>query len=80
MNKAQGHMEQAKRDLERFGRELADIAAYVDFEFNTADFLSFADYFFDGLLADWMMQNRINNARAQVEDAIRRVETIMRSL
>lgn len=80
MNKAQGHMEQAKRDLESFGRELSDIAAYVDFEFNTADFLSFADYFFDGFLADWMMQDRINKARGQVDEAIRRVEHILKQL
>ena len=39
-----------------------------------------ADYFFDGLVADWLMQDRINKARAQVDEAIRRVEGIMGQL
>ena len=80
MNNAKTHMEQAKWDLESFGKELSDVAGYVSFKFNTADFLSFADYFFDGLLADWMMQDRINKARSQVDEAIRRVEYIMERL
>jgi len=80
MNNAQSHMEQAKYDLQRFGKELGDISACMDLDFNTADFLSFADYFFDGLVADWMMQDRINNARAQVDEAIRRVQGIMKRL
>ena len=80
MNKAQSHMEQAKFDLERFSRELADVSEYISFDFNKADFLSFADYFFDGLIADWMMQDRINKARSQVDEAIRRVEYILNRL
>ena len=80
MNNAQRHMEQAKWDLEKFGKELSDVSGYVNFDFNTADFLSFADYFFDGLLADWMMQDRINKARNQVDEAIKRVEYILARL
>ncbi len=77
MNNAQSHMEQAKYDLQRFSKELADVAAYISLDFNAADFLSFADYFFDGLVADWLVQSRINNAGAQVDEAIRRVRDIM---
>lgn len=80
MNSAQRRMEQAKFDLQRFSRELGDVSAYINSDFNTADFLSFADYFFDGLVADWLMQDRINNARAQVDEAIRRVQAILRAL
>ena len=80
MNNAQSHMEQAKYDLQRFSRELGDVSAYINLDFNAADFLSFADYFFDGLVADWLMQDRINNARAQVDEAIRRVQSVMRIL
>ena len=47
---------------------------------NTGDFLSFADYFFDGFVVDWMVQDRINNARHQVEEAIRRTEYIINQL
>lgn len=47
---------------------------------NTGDFLSFADYFFDGFVVDWMVQDRIKNARHQVEEAIRRTEYIINQL
>ncbi len=80
MNDAQAHMQQAKFDLDSFSRELSDVSSYIDLSFNVADFLSFADYFFDGFLADWFMQDRINTARAQVDDAIRRVEYILQRL
>ena len=42
--------------------------------------VSFADYFFDGFVVDWMVQDRINNARHQVEEAIRRTEYIINQL
>ena len=42
MNNAQSHMEQAKYDLQKFSKELADVAAYISLDFNAADFLSFA--------------------------------------
>lgn len=74
MEKAKVYMERAKWSLERFGKELNDVAGYVDLEFNTNDFLNFADYFFDGFLADVAMQSRINQAREKVEAAIRQVE------
>lgn len=77
MNNAQSHMEQAKYDLQRFSKELGDVAAYISLDFNTGDFLSFADYFFDGLVADWLVQDRINSARAQVDEAIRRVQNVL---
>lgn len=77
MNNASQCMEQARFDLQCFSNELRDVSQYISFDFNTADFLSFADFFFDGFIADWMMQDRINNARVQVDEAIRRVEYIL---
>lgn len=57
-----------------------DPFAKVNLKINTGDFLSFADYFFDGFVVDWMVQDRINNARHQVEEAIRRTEYIINQL
>ena len=80
MEKAKVYMERAKWSLERFGKELNDVAGYVDLDFNTTDFLNFADYFFDGFLADLAMQSRINKARDRVDEAIWKVEDILRRL
>jgi len=73
-------MEQAKYDLRNFSRELNDVNMACNLNINTGDFLSFADYFFDGFVVDWMVQDRINNARHQVEEAIRRTEYIINQL
>ena len=60
--------------------ELNDVNMACNLNINTGDFLSFADYFFDGFVVDWLVQDRINNARHQVEEAIRRTEYIINQL
>ena len=72
--------EQAKYDLRNFSRELNDVNMACNLHIDTGDFLSFADYFFDGFVVDWMVQDRINNAKRQVEEALRRTENIVNQL
>ena len=73
-------MEQAKYDLRNFSRELNDVNMACNLNIDTGDFLSFADYFFDVFVVDWVVQDRINNAQRQVEEAIRRTESIVNQL
>lgn len=80
MDKAKDDMEQAKYDLRNFSRELQDVSMHCDLNIETGDFLSFADWFFDGFFVDWMVQDRINKARSQVDEAIRRVERVLDQL
>lgn len=77
MKSADDLIQQARSDLRYFSRELADVDSVPEFHIETGDFLSFADYFFDGLIADWLVQSRINDAKRQVEHAIQRVEEIL---
>lgn len=80
MNNAEQYMQQAKYDLRSFSKELRDVDQVMDLHINTDDFLSFADWFFDGFAVDWMVQSRINQAKEQVEEAIYRVERILSGL
>ena len=80
MDQAKQNMEKAKYDLRSFSKELNDVNMACNLNINTGDFLSFADYFFDGFVVDWVIQDRINNARRQVEEAIRRTESIVNQL
>ncbi|MCH5338833.1 MAG: hypothetical protein J1E03_08635 [Acetatifactor sp.] len=80
MNDAERQIEQARSDLRSFRKELTDVDAFADIHIETGDFLAFADYFFDGLIADWMMQSRINDAKQQVDNAIQKVETVLKRL
>ena len=80
MDQAKQNMEQDKYDLQNFSRELNDVNMACNLNIDTGDFLSFADYFFDGFVVDWVVQDRINNAKRQVEEAIRRTESIVNQL
>ena len=80
MDAAKQNMEQAKYDLQDFSRELRDVSISCNLEIETVGFLSFADWFFDSFLVDWMVQDQINKARDQVEQAIWQVENILRQL
>ena len=70
-------IDEAQYDLDVFRRELADVHLP---DIKIDEFLSFADFFFDGFLADFMVQRRINEARARLEIACRRVEDVLRQL
>ncbi|MBQ6365917.1 MAG: zinc ribbon domain-containing protein [Oscillospiraceae bacterium] len=80
MKDAQKYIELAKRDLRKFSNELSDVAGLMFLDFDANDFLSFADWFFDGFAVDFLVQDRINKAKNQVEEAISRVEHVLRQL
>lgn len=77
MDSASDYIEEAKANLKVFARELGDIEEYTNIDLSTGDFWGFADWFFDGLFSDWMMQDRINEARSQVKQAINKVDSIL---
>lgn len=77
MKEAAGCMETAKRDLQRFQKEVGDVSIPADMRIEVSSFLSFADFFFDGLVSDYLVQSKIADAREQVDEAIRYVETLM---
>lgn len=80
MEDAQSSMQQANQDLERFRRELQDVDVPAGIRIEVGNFLTFADFFFDGIIADVMVQSKINDAAEQVEDAICHVEDILKTL
>ena len=80
MDQAQDNMDQVKYDLQNFSKELRDVSMNCDLNIEVGDFLSFADYFFDGFFIDWMVQDKINRAKDQVSEAIRQVEHVMDQL
>ena len=80
MDDAQQLMEAAKTDLKRFQRELKDVNIPLDLRMEVGSFLSFADFFFDGFVVDYLVQSKISEAKEQVSDAIIRVEQILNEL
>lgn len=80
MNDAVSLMEQAKQELHIFQGELKDVQVFLNLRMEIGSFLSFADFFFDGLVADYLVQSKIVDARNQVDDAIRQVEMILEDI
>ena len=80
MDNASHLMENAKYDLKKFQKELRDVTINTDLSIDCGGFLTFADFFWDGVVADWLVQSKINDAKRQVDDAIAQVEQILRRL
>ncbi len=74
---AKNSLNRAKEDLNRFSRELSDVRELQGLDIEIGDFLTFADFFFDGLLADLMVQSKIRQAQDKIDDAIDRVEFLL---
>ena len=80
MNDAEKLVQQARSDLKRFGKELADVETIANFHVEKGNFLTFADYFLDSFLMEWLVQSKIRDAQRQVDDAVEKVETIIQQL
>lgn len=70
-------VEEAKIELRNFRDELADIQDIDNLHIEIDGFLEFADYLFDGLFADLLVQSRISDYSKQVEQAMDRVQDIL---
>ena len=80
MEDASRCMEDAKCNLRIFQQELSDAQISVNLDMEVGEFLAFADFFFDGLIADYLVQSKIEDARRQVADAIQQVSDILEKL
>ncbi len=77
MREAKTQIEMARNAMAAFSRELADVDRNLSLELDMDDFLGFADFFFDNFFVDMMVQSKISRARAQVDEAIDRVNDTM---
>lgn len=80
MNQASQELEAAQRQVVSFQRELQDVSRVLNFRVDIGGFLSIADFFFDGILADVMVQSRISEAKQQVDNAHYQIGRILDDL
>lgn len=85
LDQAQGQTEQLQIYLNRFKTELADVTIRADIQVQMDGFTRFADFFFDGLFADWAVrdhihqsQDRVQNTRVQISSVLNRLEQMRR--
>ena len=83
LDNAQEQVEQLQVELRRFKTELADVEITADLQVTVDSFLKFADFFFDGLFADWAVLDHINQAQSRVENTkgqIKRVLALLKKM
>ncbi|WP_219835521.1 hypothetical protein [Paenibacillus sp. R14(2021)] len=82
-----GHMDDAKQAISEaiyrmrsFRDELEDLKQSVDIQIDISSLLKFGDYWFDGLITDWIVQKRVNEAQERAQDARTEVSRYVRKL
>ena len=66
LDEAQDLVSELQSKLRRFKTELADIQIIANMQVNIDGFLRFADYFFDGLFADWAVGDKVSQSMNSV--------------
>jgi hypothetical protein len=80
LDDAKKHIHQAQNKLRVFQDELLDIKHHFDSTIEVGGMLTFADYFFDGLIVDWMVHGKITQSYEQTSQIIGRVSRLLGSL
>lgn len=80
LDEAQSSIEGLQSALRRFKTELADVNIHSTTQVTIEGFLRFADYFFDGLFADWAVLDSIHNSQQQVQDTHDQIESTLQQL
>lgn len=77
IDEARDEIDRTQSLLRKFHRELKDVGENANINIEIGSFLTFADYFFDGLFADWSVQNRINDAQDRTYETLSRVKELI---
>ncbi len=80
MNSANENIKIAMTDLQKFRNELDDIDYANEDYMKLGELTMAADIIFDNVLTDLYVQSKINDLRLRVEEAIRRVERILKDV
>ena len=80
IDRARESVHHVQQLLRIFQRELADIDSRTDIEIDIGSFARFADYFFDGLIVDWVVQSKIGRSLDSAVQAAERVRSVVQQL
>lgn len=80
LDEAQKNVEQLQIDLQRFNKELADVELRENLQVSIDKMLKFSDTFFENLLAEVAVPEKLRQARSQVDQALDLILGILRQL
>ena len=77
---ARDAVQDVQAKMSRFNRELADVHRSTDIKIEISGLDIFADYFFDSLIVDWIVQSKIQNSLEQARQVKDRIVMAAKSL
>ena len=80
LDKANQMAREVQFKLRTLRKELQDVNEFTDIQVELSGFATFADFFLDGIIADWFVQSKINTANKNVDTAVSRIQMIMADL
>lgn len=80
LDDAQMHAQKLEALVRRFKAELSDLSIQTDFSLPGSDGLRFADWFFDGLIVDWTVLSRIQEAQGNLSPSRYQVQNLLGEL
>ncbi|MGI8314488.1 hypothetical protein [Halobacillus mangrovi] len=70
----------AQRYLRKFAREINDLGNHYDLRIEISGGMTIADYFLDGLIVDWFVQNRIQTSQEEVRKMRSKTRSVIMDL
>ncbi len=70
----------AQRALRHFQEELKDVEMVAEGNLEISGLLTFADYFFDGIIADWFVHGHIQDSYEQTSKTLNQVSSVLSQL
>lgn len=80
LDEAQNKVITLQSQLRKFKTELTDVTIHAEMKVNVDGFLRFADYFYDGLFADWVVLDRIGRSKSSVVAVKTKIESALSKL
>lgn len=77
LDQAQAAVQTLQIRLNRFKTELADVTIHADINVKIDGFLHFADFFFDGLFADWKVRDQIHTSIDSAESTHNKIKDVL---
>lgn len=80
LDEAQSKINYLQTLLSKFKTELADVSISADMKVQIDGFLRFADYFWDGLFADWAVLDSIHSSQEQMNQVTNKISETLKHL
>lgn len=77
---AKHYIHSSQSTLRQFQEELLDIKNHYEANVEIGGMLTFADYFFDGFIVDWIVHGKINESYSQTQSTLASVTRVLNDI